>query len=154
MERPRSVRTIRSFQQRDDKQPYGGEYRLRVHDHDEHQFEPPSPPPETKPEPFVPRKHRYFPIATPVVMVASIVVFILMMYENNCPRHIGPGRACVGKWLKPLSFQPWSENPMLGPERRYLLKWGALESTRYSILSFDFLSISVSHCLINERTLT
>lgn len=103
------------------------EFRVRVHDHDEHAFEP-SPALPVKPEPFVPSKHRYLPIAVPVIMVGNIVVFILMMYYNNCPNHIEPGRKCVGEWLKPLSFQPWNENPMLGPRSAAILKWGGLES--------------------------
>ena len=87
-----------------------------------------------KPQPFNPRRHRYFPIAVPIIMVGNIVVFILMMYSNNCPGNIEPGRSCVGKWLKPLSFQPWLENPILGPRRSELLKWGALES-RHAVKS-------------------
>ena len=101
-----------------------GEFRLRVHDHDEHQFEP-SPAVPEKPQPFKPKKYRFFPIAVPILMVGNILVFILMMYDNNCPRH---SISCVGKWLKSLSFQPWSENPILGPRREELLKWGGLES--------------------------
>lgn len=104
-----------------------GEFRLRVHDHDEHQFEP-SPAVAEKTQPFNPRMHRYFPIAVPILMAGNIIVFILMMFSNNCPNHIELGRSCVGKWLKPLSFQPWSENPTLGPRRSELLKWGGLES--------------------------
>lgn len=105
-----------------------GEFRLRVHDHDDHIFEP-SPSLPLKPQPFNPKKHRYLPIAVPVLMVGNIVVFILMMYWNNCPNSITPPRHCVGEWLKPLSFQPWAENPMLGPRASALLKWGGLEST-------------------------
>jgi membrane associated rhomboid family serine protease len=105
----------------------GVEARVRVHDHDEHMFEP-SPALPVKPKPFVPSKHRYLPIAVPVIMVGNIVVFILMMYWNNCPNHIEPGRKCVASWMKPLSFQPWRENPMLGPRTAAILKWGGLES--------------------------
>lgn len=61
-------------------------------------------------------------------MVGNIVVFILMMYSNNCPNHIEPGRKCVASWMKPLSFQPWRVNPMLGPRTAAILKWGGLES--------------------------
>ncbi|KAG0582261.1 hypothetical protein KC19_3G046700 [Ceratodon purpureus] len=104
-----------------------GEFRVRVHDHDDHIFEP-SPAVPTKPQPFNPKKHRYLPIAVPVIMVGNIVVFILMMYYNNCPNNITAGRKCVGDWLKPLSFQPWDENPMLGPRSAAILKWGGLES--------------------------
>ncbi|XP_024357009.1 RHOMBOID-like protein 2 [Physcomitrium patens] len=105
-----------------------GEFRVRVHDHDEHSFEP-TPEVPQKPQPFIPRKHRYFPIAVPVIMVGSIVVFIMMMLYNDCPKHIAPGEKCVGEWLKPLSFQPWDENPMLGPRWRAIMKWGGVESS-------------------------
>jgi membrane associated rhomboid family serine protease len=131
------------------------EFRLRVHDHDEHQFEP-SPILPEKPQQFNPRKHRYFPIAVPVLMVANIVVFILMMYSNSCPDNIEPGKACVGKWLKPLSFQPWSENPILGPRRAELLKWGGLESRRvvksnqgWRLVSAIFINGGVLQLIVN-----
>lgn len=104
-----------------------GEFRLRMNDHDDHIFEP-SPALPKKPKPFNPKKFRYLPIAVPVIMVGNIAVFIIMMYYNNCPAHIAPGKHCVGKWLKPLSFQPWDENPMLGPRAAALVRWGALES--------------------------
>lgn len=135
MDRPRerpygSVRTIPSMR---DSQPLHHqtpqEFRVRVHDHAEHQFEPPSPLPE-KVVPFQPKRHRYIPIATPLIMIATIVLFVLMMYSNDCPAHIGDGKSCVGKWLKSLSFQPWLENPSLGPQRKYLLRWGGLEGYR------------------------
>lgn len=103
------------------------DFRVRVHDHDEHTFEP-SPAVSTKPKGFVPGKHRYLPIAVPTIMVGNIVVFILMMYYNNCPNHIAADRKCVASWMKPLSFQPWQENPMLGPSTAAILKWGGLES--------------------------
>lgn len=103
------------------------DFRARTHDHDEHAFEP-SPILPGKPKPFIVKKHRYLPIAVPAIMVGNIVVFVLMMYYNDCPSHIAAGQKCVGPWLKPLSFQPWKENPMLGPRVAAILKWGGLES--------------------------
>lgn len=140
LDRPRerpfgSVRTIPSMRDAQQEQPSQTptEFRLRVHDHAEHQFEPASPLQE-KTHPVMPERthHRYIPVATPVIMVATIVVFVLMMHDNDCPGRVVEqgGKKCVGKWLESLAFQPWQENPSLGPQRKYLLDWGGLASTR------------------------
>lgn len=137
----------------------GGEFRMRVYDHDDHVFEP-SPVVPVKPKPFNPSKHRYLPIAVPVIMIGSIVIFILMMNTNDCPAHIAPGRKCVAPWLKPLSFEPWDENPMLGPRAAALLRWGALESTRvthhgqgWRLVSAIALNGGVFHLIFNVLVL-
>ena len=103
------------------------EFKIRVHDHDSHHFEP-SPPPVIKNEYRMPKPHRHIPIAVPIIMLGSIAVFILAMYYNDCPSNIPAGSSCVGTWLGPMSFQPWDENPMLGPRTSILQDWGALES--------------------------
>lgn len=49
----------------------------------------------------------------PLFVLANIVVFIVAMYINNCPtKNQGD---CVAKFLHRFSFQPLSENPLLGP---------------------------------------
>ncbi|CAN6712880.1 unnamed protein product [Malus baccata var. baccata] len=64
----------------------------------------------------------------PMFVVANIVVFIVAMIINNCPKHnLGFDGKCVAKFLGRLSFQPLKENPLFGPSSRTLKKLGALE---------------------------
>ncbi|XP_050151603.1 RHOMBOID-like protein 2 isoform X2 [Malus sylvestris] len=64
----------------------------------------------------------------PMFVVANIVVFIVAMIINNCPKHnLGFDGKCVAKFLVRLSFQPLKENPLFGPSSRTLKKLGALE---------------------------
>jgi hypothetical protein len=51
----------------------------------------------------------------PTVVVLEVIVFIFEMVVNNCPGHESVYGSCVAKFLKRLSFQPWKENPLLGP---------------------------------------
>jgi hypothetical protein len=49
-------------------------------------------------------------------VVANIVVFIVVMYVNDCPKkNLGSERSCVAKFLGRFSFQPLKENPLFGP---------------------------------------
>lgn len=53
----------------------------------------------------------------PVFVVANIVVFVVVMYVNNCRKH-NSGRfygKCVAGFLGRFSFQPLKENPLFGP---------------------------------------
>jgi len=52
----------------------------------------------------------------PMFVVANIVVFIVVMYVNDCPnKNLGSERSCVAKFLGRFSFQPLKENPLFGP---------------------------------------
>lgn len=59
----------------------------------------------------------------PMFIVACIALFVVEMYINNCPKHIddlgfygdSSNRKCVARFLGRFSFQPLSENPLLGP---------------------------------------
>lgn len=54
----------------------------------------------------------------PLFVVANILMFVVEMYLNNCPKHIGNGGGddkCVARFLGRLSFQPLRENPLFGP---------------------------------------
>lgn len=59
----------------------------------------------------------------PLFIIVSIVVFVVEMYINNCPKHIddlsfygdSSNRKCVARFLGRFSFQPLSENPSFGP---------------------------------------
>lgn len=87
---------------------------------------PPIPPPpgrrRTPPPPPSPVTHdrdftlfkRWFPWLVPTFVVANIVVFIVTMYVNDCPKHFF-GDSCVASFLGRFSFQPLKENPLFGP---------------------------------------
>ncbi|XP_068661131.1 inactive RHOMBOID-like protein 8 [Aristolochia californica] len=57
----------------------------------------------------------------------NVGVFFAMMTINDCYRN-SHGQ-CSLKFLKRFSFQPLSENPLLGPASSTLIKLGALERT-------------------------
>lgn len=49
----------------------------------------------------------------PLVVIANVAMFVVVMFYNNCPRG---GGDCVGRgFLRRFSFQPLKENPLLGP---------------------------------------
>ncbi|GMQ02300.1 hypothetical protein CsSME_00048596 [Camellia sinensis var. sinensis] len=54
----------------------------------------------------------------PMIVVANVGMFIVIMYFNNCPKNNSLGFAsgtCVAKFLGRLSFEPLRENPLFGP---------------------------------------
>ena len=48
----------------------------------------------------------------PSFVIANIVMFIITMYVNNCPKN---SVTCIARFLGRFSFQPLKENPLLGP---------------------------------------
>jgi hypothetical protein len=78
----------------------------------------PYPYPPQQPSPFYydheaahERHHRSWLV--PAVVVANVAMFLAVMFYNDCP---GGGGDCVGrKYLRRFSFQPLTENPLLGP---------------------------------------
>jgi hypothetical protein len=62
-------------------------------------------------------ERRWWPWLVPTVLVACIVVFLVEMFVNDCPRHGSPlrGESCVAGFLHQFAFQPLRENPLLGP---------------------------------------
>lgn len=62
------------------------------------------------------REKRWRPWLVPLVVVANVAVFVIVMAVNDCPRkHNALLGRCVGRFLGRLSFQPLKENPLLGP---------------------------------------
>lgn len=55
---------------------------------------------------------KWFPWLIPTFVVANIVMFVISMYVNNCPKN---SISCVARFLGRFSFQPFKENPLLGP---------------------------------------
>lgn len=48
----------------------------------------------------------------PSFVVANIVVFVVTMFVNDCPKN---SASCIARFLGRFSFQPLKENPLLGP---------------------------------------
>ncbi|XP_027358647.1 RHOMBOID-like protein 3 isoform X2 [Abrus precatorius] len=64
----------------------------------------------------------------PLFVAVNVVVFIVAMYVNNCPRkNLGIEGDCVARFLGRFSFQPLRENPLFGPSSSTLTKMGALQ---------------------------
>ncbi|PQM34361.1 RHOMBOID-like protein 2 [Prunus yedoensis var. nudiflora] len=64
----------------------------------------------------------------PMVVVANVGVFLVVMFVNNCPKHNSriEGK-CEARFLGRFSFQPLKENPLFGPSSSTLEKMGALD---------------------------
>ncbi|KAG6479704.1 hypothetical protein ZIOFF_063174 [Zingiber officinale] len=77
---------------------------------------PPAPAPAQIPGP--PQRQRdkkWWPLLVPVIFVANVIMFVITMYVNNCPRN-SPLSSCVlRRSLRRFSFQPLRQNPLLGP---------------------------------------
>ncbi|KAK4770300.1 hypothetical protein SAY87_030832 [Trapa incisa] len=95
----------------------------------------------------------------PMVVVANIAMFLLLMYINNCPNHHS-GTACVARFLGRFSFEPLRENPLFGPSSRTLDKLGALEWTKivhrhqgWRLITCIWLHAGIIHLLANMLSL-
>ena len=51
----------------------------------------------------------------PVIVIANIAMFVIVMFINNCPKNHFGFDTCVARFLGRFSFQPLRENPLLGP---------------------------------------
>ncbi|KAK2657857.1 hypothetical protein Ddye_010909 [Dipteronia dyeriana] len=93
----------------------------------------------------------------PCFVIANIVMFIITMYVNNCPKN---SVSCVARSLGRFSFQPFKENPLLGPSSITLQKMGALDVSRvihkhqgWRLLTCNWLHGGVFHILANMLSL-
>ncbi|XP_002966069.2 RHOMBOID-like protein 2 [Selaginella moellendorffii] len=89
----------------------------------------------------------------PLFVVANVIVFIVTMYVNNCPKN---SFNCRLTFLKRLSFESLRDNPLLGPSSETLKKMGALNSTLvvkkhqgWRLISCMWLHAGVLHLLAN-----
>lgn len=48
----------------------------------------------------------------PAFVVANTVMFVITMSVNDCPSN---SDSCIARFLGRFSFQPFRENPLLGP---------------------------------------
>ncbi|XP_072979260.1 RHOMBOID-like protein 2 [Typha angustifolia] len=105
---------------------------------------------------------QWFPWLVPAFVVANVAVFIATMYVNNCPGNGGSGASkCVLRSvLGRFSFEPFKENPLLGPSSATLLKMGALEAMRvvheqqsWRLITCIWLHAGVIHIFANMLSL-
>ncbi|CAN4127531.1 unnamed protein product [Withania somnifera] len=100
----------------------------------------------------------------PMIVVANVAMFIVIMFVNNCPSNINKfgsrGRQCVARFLGRLSFQPLQDNPLFGPSSSTLQKLGALEWDRvvhehqgWRLFTCIWLHAGVVHLLANMLSL-
>ncbi|KAL3625865.1 Retinoblastoma-like protein 1 [Castilleja foliolosa] len=112
----------------------------------------------TPPPPHLSNK-KWFPWLVPTIITINIVVFIIVMYINNCPSNSED--KCLGEpTLGRFAFQSTHENPLLGPSADTLLKLGALEMNKvvedhqvWRLLSCMWLHAGAFHVLANMLSL-
>ncbi|PNY17050.1 inactive rhomboid protein 1-like [Trifolium pratense] len=103
---------------------------------------------------------QWFPWLIPTFVFTNIVVFIVTMYVNDCPKNSFNSNSCVASFLGRFSFQPLKENPLFGPSSTTLQKMGALEVDKvvyrhqvWRLLSCIWLHGGVIHVLANMLSL-
>ncbi|GJN02022.1 hypothetical protein PR202_ga19333 [Eleusine coracana subsp. coracana] len=102
------------------------------------------------------RHHRSWLV--PLVVVANVAMFLVVMFYNNCP---SSGGNCVGRrYLRRFSFQPLKENPLLGPSAATLQKYGGLDwqkivhgNQAWRLESATWLHAGLIHLLANMISL-
>ncbi|KAF3330013.1 rhomboid-like protease 2 [Carex littledalei] len=120
----------------------------------------PTPSPSVPPRGVKGRGRQYkshSPWLVPVMVVANIVLFLITMYVNDCPKHsVTGGSPCVARFLGRFSFQPTKENPLLGPSSSTLQKMGALDVDKvvhghqgWRLISCIWLHAGLVHILAN-----
>ncbi|XVF55272.1 hypothetical protein PTKIN_Ptkin06aG0023600 [Pterospermum kingtungense] len=118
-------------------------------------------PPVGTPSPIVYREIKHFkkwiPWLIPAFVVANTVMFIITMYVNNCPKN---SVSCIADFLGRFSFQPFKENPLLGPSSATLQKMGALDVKKvvdghqgWRLITCNWLHGGVFHLLANMLSL-
>ncbi|KAK4267534.1 hypothetical protein QN277_024303 [Acacia crassicarpa] len=112
---------------------------------------PPFSPPVPKP---------WFSWLVPLVFAVNVALFWYSMYYNDCPAKIDKNRKCLfSEHLGRFSFQPFKENPLLGPSTRTLQKLGALqkelveENEGWRLITCMFLHAGVIHLIANMFSL-
>lgn len=100
---------------------------------------------------------RWVPWLVPSFVIINIALFVATMYINNCPKN---SVSCVARSLGRFSFQPFRENPLLGPSSSTLEKLGALEVTKvvrrhqaWRLFTCMWLHAGVFHVVANMLSL-
>lgn len=109
-------------------------------------------------------ERQWTPWLVPMIVVANISMFIVIMFVNDCPnknnRGFHGGGDCVASFLGRLSFQPLKENPLFGPSPLTLDRLGALDWRKvvymhqgWRLFSCMWLHAGVFHLLANMLSL-
>ncbi|WMV44340.1 hypothetical protein MTR67_037725 [Solanum verrucosum] len=100
---------------------------------------------------------KWFPWLIPSFVIVNVVTFLVTMYVNNCPHN---SVSCYAGFLGRFSFQPFSENPLLGPSSTTLEKMGALDVNKvvrehqgWRLITCMWLHGGVFHLLANMLSL-
>ncbi|KAJ0089301.1 hypothetical protein Patl1_31856 [Pistacia atlantica] len=100
---------------------------------------------------------KWFPWLIPCFVLANIIMFVITMYVNNCPKN---SVSCIATFLGRFSFQPFKENPLLGPSSIALQKMGALDVGKvidqdqgWRLITCNWLHGGVFHILANMLSL-
>lgn len=100
---------------------------------------------------------KWFPWMTPGFFVVNVILFIITMYINNCPKN---SVSCIARFLGRFSFQSFKENPLLGPSSATLDKMGALEVDKvvdkhegWRLITCIWLHAGIFHLLANMLSL-
>ncbi|MCO5592044.1 hypothetical protein L7F22_046038 [Adiantum nelumboides] len=108
---------------------------------------------------YTPPGSRKIALLIPLLVAVNVAMFFITMYINNCP-HNTPYDTCVAKFLRRLSFQPLSENPLLGPSSDTLQKLGALDVNKvahehqgWRLITCIWLHAGVIHIVVNMLSL-
>ncbi|KAH0689764.1 hypothetical protein KY290_019765 [Solanum tuberosum] len=93
----------------------------------------------------------------PLFVVANVVMFVIVMYFNNCSKH---DQGCVARFLGRFSFQPLRENPLFGPSSSTLERLGGLEWKKvvhqhqgWRLITCIWLHAGVIHLIANMLSL-
>ncbi|GKV05850.1 hypothetical protein SLEP1_g17808 [Rubroshorea leprosula] len=120
-----------------------------------------APPAAVTPGPIVYREVKHFkkwiPWLVPAIVVANTIMLIITMYVNDCPKN---SVSCIATFLGRFAFQPFKENPLLGPSSATLQKMGALDVTKvvdghqgWRLITCNWLHGGVFHLLANMLSL-
>ncbi|KAK6943645.1 Peptidase S54, rhomboid domain [Dillenia turbinata] len=141
------------------------ELQIRVHSRRNNnlihpvELESPSQPLQQNPVVYHEIKHfkSWFPWLNPVIVIANVVMFVITMYVNDCPKN---SSTCILRFLGRFSFQTFKENPMLGPSSNALEKLGALDARKvlyghqkWRLFTCIWLHAGVFHLLANMLSL-
>ncbi|XP_073223546.1 RHOMBOID-like protein 5 isoform X2 [Cicer arietinum] len=117
---------------------------------------PPPPPPNF----HASQTKLWFSWLVPLIFLANIAMFVYSMYLNDCPGYLNDDVCLFSQYLGRFSFQPFNENPLLGPSVRTLRVLGALEkdlvvgeNEAWRFFSCMFLHAGVVHLLANMFSL-
>ncbi|KAJ0266200.1 RHOMBOID-like protein 3 [Hirschfeldia incana] len=95
----------------------------------------------------------------PMFVVANVIVFVIVMFVNNCPKNSEshyPNQHCVARFLGRFSFEHLRNNPLFGPSSLTLEMLGSLDWYRvvekhqaWRLLTCIWLHAGVIHLATN-----